>query len=320
MTITCIISCAGYAKNIPVLKKCVLSLQNAKTPKTRLIIAVTTNNVRHEITKDILIDTLIVSPKNAGFVGINNKAVQETIKRKSDFYLIINDDAWVKADFFKILEKQESSSQKRGDIIIPYVYESDKKTLDSFGVEYFRTGYSKNAFSSDIGTSLASMSCLLIRTDFLQKMISSYGYFLNPLLKWYLDDVEFSIRALARGAIFVKCKDIISYHQRTFTWGRKSYFVMYQSFRNLLWVIFLTWPKQIIMKQLFRLICWQLIIAGYCLLKYSPLMYPAIIVDTIRHRRALIRKRRRILSQYTHSEIFSTIFSPLEIRHARITF
>lgn len=320
MTITCIISCAGYTKNIPVLKNCIQSLQNAKTPKTKLVAVVTTNNIHHEITKNIPVDMLIVSPKNAGFVDINNKAVQKTIKRKSDFYLIINDDAWVKSDFFRNLKKQEDSMQKNGDIIIPYIYESDKKHLDSFGVEYFRTGYSKNAFASDIHTSLASMSCLLIRTGFLRKMIAAYGYFLNPLLKWYLDDVEFSIRALAFGAVFIKCRDLVAYHQRTFTWGRKSYFVMYQSFRNLLWVIILTWPAQIIIKQSIRLICWQLVTAVYCLIKYSPFMYPAIIVDTLRHRSALIQKRRHILSQYTQPKIFDTLFSLLEIRHTRITF
>jgi len=317
MTITCIISCAGNPKNIPILHTCIQSLQHAKKSQTKLIIVVTTNNTKHHITKDASIDLLVVSPKDAGFVGINNKAVQKTLHKKSDYYLIINDDAWVKSDFFSQLEIE---AQKGGDILVPYIYESDKKNTDSFGVEYFRTGYSKNAFSSNITTSLASMSCLLIRTNFLKKMISAYGFFLNPLLKWYLDDVEFSIRALARGAMFLKCRNIIAYHQRTFTWGRKSYFVMYQSFRNLLWVIALTWPTSIIKKNIIRIICWQIVTAFYCLIKYSPFMYPSVLSDTIHNWRTLMKKRTSILSKYTNIDSLATMFSPLEVRHQRLTF
>ncbi len=320
MTITCIISCAGYAKNIPVLHTCIDSLLRAKTAKTKLIIVVTTNNVHHNIAGDNTIDYLVVSPKNAGFVGINNKAVTKTIHKKSDFYLIINDDAWVKSNFFTQLEIIEKRKNQKGDVLIPYIYASDKKHVDSFGVEYFKTGYTKNASSSTIPTSLASMSCLIIRTRFLKSMIASYGFFLNPLLKWYLDDVEFSVRALARGAIFIKCNTLVAFHQITYTWGAKSYFVMYQSFRNLLWVILLTWPSEIIKKNLLRIICWQLVQLMYCTIKYSPFMYPRILMDTQRHLKILKAKRKHILHQYVDQNIFTTVFSRLEVRHPRITF
>ena len=320
MTITCIISCAGYAKNIPVLHTCIQSLFHAKTPKTKLIIVVTTNNTRHNIVQDNSIDFLFVSPKNAGFVGINNKAVIKTIKKRSDFFLIINDDAWVKSNFFSQLEILEKQNDQKGDVLIPYIFASDKKRVDSFGVEYFKTGYTKNASSSTIQTSLASMSCLLIRTHFLKSMIASYGFFLNPLLKWYLDDVEFSVRALARDAIFIKCDSLIAFHQITYTWGVKSYFVMYQSFRNLLWVILLTWPTQIIKKNLFRICCWQVVQAMYCTIKYSPFMYPKILIDTMRHVRISKTKRKRILHQYKDIHFFNTLFSTFEVRHPRITF
>lgn len=320
MTITCIISCAGYTKNIPVLRTCIDSLFRAKTARTKLIVVVTTNNVHHTITQDNTIDYLFVSPKNAGFVGINNKAVTKTMRKRSDFFLIINDDAWVKSNFFTQLEIIKKRNHQRGDVLIPYIYASDKKHVDSFGVEYFKTGYTKNASSSTIPTSLASMSCLVIRTRFLKSMIASYGFFLNPLLKWYLDDVEFSVRALARGAVFIKCNSLIAFHQITYTWGKKSYFVMYQSFRNLLWVILLTWPSKIIKKNLFRIICWQVVQVMYCTIKYSPFMYPKILIDTMRHIKILKIKRKRILHQYKNVRFFNTIFSTLEVRHPRITF
>ena len=318
MTITCIISCAGYEKNIPVLTTCIRSLLKARTKETKLILMVTTNNSQHVI-KNSHINSIIVSPKKAGFVGINNKAVKQSITKKSDYYLIINDDAWVNKNFFSSLETEYNTS-KKGDVIVPLVYEANKKTLDSFGVEYFRTGYPKNTSHQNIPSSLASMSCLLIKTDFLKKMVRQYGFFLNPILVWYLDDVEFSIRALASGGTIYKCNKIIAYHQRTFTWGRKSYFVIYHSFRNQLWVMLLTWPLAIFRRNLLRVLLWQIMTACYCLLKYTPLLYPKILFSTIINWKSLMRSRKKIIKNYTHIHVFNTMFSSLEIRHDRLTF
>lgn len=319
MNIICVISCAGTPRNIPVLQQCIASIKKAETKTVSATIVVTTNNARHVIKGVSGIDRIFVSKKDAGFVGINNKAVYALRSRRSDFFLIINDDAWIEPEFFKNLERCQKQAPD-GGVFVPYILEANTKQLDSFGVEYFKTGYSKNAFSSKIPTSLASMSCLVIKTSTMKGMIHTYGYFLNPLLKWYLDDVDFSIRALGRNIRFVKCKSMIAHHQRTYTWGRKSYLVMYQSFRNLLWIIVLTWPSAVIRRNFFRIVCWQCVTCCYCLVKYSPFMYPKIIWDTLRHRKLLQKERQQILRQQINPVVFSTIFSSLEVRHPRITF
>ncbi len=320
MIVTCIISSAGYPKNLPVLSKCIRSLIVAKTNKTKLRIIVTTNNHKHLIEKNRHIDHICVSPKSSGFVGINNAAVINTMRKKSDYYLIINDDAWVDRNFFHNLNKTVQIHPEHKDIVIPFIFDGSSTAVDSFGVEYFRTGYPKNASMETVQTSLASMSCLLLKTEFLKKMISSYGYFLNPLLTWYLDDVEFSVRALALGGNLYRDKTIVAHHLRTYTWGRKSYAVIYYSFRNLIWVILLTWPKRVIINNLPRIICWQILTCVYCLLKYSPLLYPKIIWDTCVHWRMLMKERKNILSKYKKINAFNAMFSSLEIRHDRVTF
>jgi len=320
MTIICVVSCAGYTKNISVLNRCLRSLRQAKTQDANITIVVTTNNPRHRIPKISCIDSVFVSSPESGFVQINNLAVQKTMHLQSDFYLIINDDAEIKKNFFAELYRVFTTDRNCGDIYVPYIYRGHSKKLDSFGVEYFRTGYSKNAFFPTITTSLASMSCLLIRTPFLKKMVRTYGFFLNPVLRWYLDDVEFSIRALAIGGCFYKCDKLVAFHKRTFTWGEKSYFVMYQSFRNLLWVIILTWPKQTIIKNITRVCLWQLTTAIYCLVKYSPWMYPKIIISSLKNWRLLRAGRKNVLSKYTHAHVFSSLFSSLEVRHDVLTF
>lgn len=321
MVITCIIASSGTPRVIPVLTRCITSIYKAKTKTTTVRVVVTTNNADHLLSSvKARIHKIIVSPNNAGFVGINNRAVDKTIQQKSDYYLIINDDAWIDKNFFKNLKKIIQKDPTNREIIIPLVYESKGKNIDSFGVEYFRTGYAKNAYSKTIPTSLASMSCLLIQHSFMKKMVSLYGYFLNPIFVWYLEDVEFSVRANAVGATLYKSSALTARHMRTFTWGRKSYMVMYYSFRNLIWTICITWPKKVLVKQIIRLLVWQSLIHVYCLIKYNPFMYPKIILETVLNWKRLLRCRRQTLQTYRPSFCFESLFSRLEVRHDRITF
>ena len=319
--ITCIIASSGTPRVIPVLTRCIASIYKAKTRTTTVRVIVTTNNSNHVLSSvKARIHRIFVSQSNAGFVGINNKAINATIRQKGDYYLIINDDAWIEKNFFANLEAIIRTRHSRREIIVPLVYESRGKNIDSFGVEYFRTGYAKNAYSKTISTSLASMSCLLIQHSFMKKMINLYGYFLNPILVWYLEDVEFSIRANAVGATLYKSKTLFARHMRTFTWGRKSYMVMYYSFRNLIWTICITWPKKVILKQIIRLLVWQNLVHVYCLIKYNPLMYPKIFWETMRNWKNLRQCRHQTLQTYRSSFQFESLFSLLEIRHDRITF
>jgi len=314
--ITCIITSAGTEKNLPLLYKCILSLRNAREKNTLVTIIVTTENQKHCIGKvRKLLNTIIVCPKYSGFVGMNNTALTNTIHTyPSDYYLFINDDAWIENDFFSELSNYINNSLSQPDVCIPLIYEMETKTLDSFGVEYFRSGYSKNSETTSIETTLASMSCLLIKTSFLKKILTLYGYFLHPLLAWYLDDVEFSLRALASGANFHKCEKLIVHHYRTFTWGRKSFFVMYQSFRNIIWIILLTWPKQIIKRNVLHIFFLQSLIILYSLIHYGPFMYPKIIIETIRNWKYILRYRRHAISKYKKNLIFDSIFSKLTLR------
>ena len=321
MIITCIIASSGTPRVIPVLTRCITSIYGAKTRTTTIRVVGTTNNSNHTLASiKTLIHKIVVSPDNAGFVGINNKAILKTIQKKCDYYLIINDDAWISKNFFVNLEKIIRTKSDYREIIIPLVYESEGKKIDSFGVEYFRTGYAKNAFSKTIFTSLASMSCLLIQYSFMKKMVNLYGYFLNPVLVWYLEDVEFSIRAAAVGATLYKNSSLVARHMRTFTWGRKSYMVMYYSFRNLIWTVCITWPQKILIKQAFRLLAWQTLVSIYCLIKYNPFMYPKIVWETMLNWKKLRQYRYQTLQTYRPSFQFESLFSRLEMRHDRLTF
>ena len=320
MKIICIVSCAGLPKNIPLLRRCLRSIHKAQYPFLHIYTVVTTNHNKRYIQQlDNLIDQIIVSPESAGFVEINNEAVEKTKTIQSDFHLFINDDAWINPNFFSEVRNIYESTQK-SDILVPLVYQQNSTGIDSFGVEYFLSGYAKNSSSLYTKTTLATMSCLCIKSVFLKKMIQTYGFFLHPMLHWYFDDIEFSIRALAIGGHFYKAPHLVAHHIGTFTWIKKSSFVIYQNYRNLLWTIILTWPKKYVYRYGCSIICIQTMLFWYSLLKYGPGIYWQIGKETIKNWEQLQLFRKRVIKKYPQSFVFETIFSPHRLRTKYGTF
>lgn len=314
MKIICIVSCAGFSKNIPLLRRCLLSIKKASSPHINTYIVITTNHTKRYIQKlDHLFDKIVVSPESSGFVEINNEAVKKTTLYHGDFYLFINDDAWIDPDFFSNLQAL-SHTHDTSDIFVPLVHQSDTNIIDSFGIEYFTSGYAKNTSSTHIYTSLATFSCLCIKHSFLKTMMQTYGFFLNPMLHWYFDDVEFCIRALALGATVEKSASLKAHHIGTFTWKKRSPFVVYQNYRNLLWTIILTWPKKTVVKHMVSVLCIQLILCIYSVFWYGPWMYYKIVTETIEMWQDLIEYRRKIIDTYPKGFVFDTIFSPHRLR------
>lgn len=312
LRVTCIITSAGTKRNLPLVLKCMRSLVQSAKKIVQLNIIITTENPQHIFRRGKYFYKLIVAPNNSGFVGMNNAAIEKAMVFKPEYILLINDDAWVENNFFR--EFVKNVDREQADIYVPFTYEGNALQLDSFGVEYFTSGYSKNASAPDIKTMLASFSCALLRTKFLTKVKKTFGFYLNPILMWYLDDVEFSIRTLAIGGKIRKNNNLVVHHLRTFTWGRKSYFVMFQSFKNALWIILLTWPKKTILRNLPSVIFVQFLTFLYSIVFYGPLMYPKLIFDTLKNLKTILVLRNKIISSYDKNYDFMQVFSPHIIR------
>lgn len=280
------------------------------------------------------LDELITAPVNSGFAGMNNLAIKKTIRKyKADFYLLINDDAKVKANFFgnfvKIVKAKSKKNKKAAqqkfskmtasklkDFIVPLVYEGESEIVDSYGVEYFKSGYAKNCTSRSLKTTLASASCLLVSGQFLQKMQQKYGFYFNSLLFYYLEDVEFMIRAYMLGARIKKSSKLVVFHEGSVTSGKKSYFTMYQTYRNILWLIILSWPLRSIVKHLGTILLVQAWVIVFSFRSFGPLLYLRLMLDTIRNLRKLFEFRKKTVPNYKKGLDFEAMLS----KHAFRTY
>ncbi len=303
-----------------ILKRCVDSLiTSAKLSRTDLkIIVVTNGEILHlkGIRKNV---NLIIKVENPySFAKMNNIAIEKSlIKFNPNWTLLMNDDAYVKRTFFKYFNL--GILKTKYNLLVPLVYNHKGPEIDSFGIEYFCSGHAKNSQKIKIKTQLVAAACLFIKTDLLKQMKLKYGFYFNELLISYLEDVEFSIRAMAIGAKILKIKQMIAYHEVSYTNGKKGNYIFYQSFRNLIWLILMTWPLKIIIKNIFNILivqCYMLILSFR---KLNPWVYIKIWPATIKELSSLLKLRRKIIGAYSSGFKFEKILSPHSFRTSRKT-
>lgn len=316
MKVVCVIPSTISEKVVPLLNKCLSSLyRSANASHYKIKTVIVTDNKEYDVKKiRYKYDKLLYVGERPGFAKVNNFAISKTIGENFDYYILLNDDAWVEKDFFKNADKIIKSG--RPDIIAPLTIEREGPRIDSFGVEYFKSGYAKNAPTFDIETQLGAMACLLISRKIMLKMQKRFGFFLNETLFSYMDDVEFSIRARGVGAKIVKGRDVRVHHMVSYTAGKKSIFVMFHTYRNILWVLIMAWPLRSLLLHLPSIVLVQGWAFLYGLKSYGPLLHLKIVWETLLNLSVLIKKRKKILKGYDRDFDFESILS----RHAFRTY
>lgn len=264
------------------------------------------------------------SPTGSGFAEVNNFALhflQKKIAQRKlpppQWLLLLNDDAWVAEDFVAQLTKLEllSKTALRADMYTPLILEAKNKTaIDSYGVEYFKSGYAKNNRSMTISTTLATAGCLLLRWAFVEKLQAAYGFFFNPAYFYYLEDVDLSIRARMIGGKLSKTEKLVAYHHGSATsGGKRNTFSLFYTYRNLLWVIVCCWPTAQVLRNLPNILVVQSWAIIYGTSRCGILTYPKIIAQTLMALPRLLRYRRIILAAYEETD-FSALFANYNFR------
>lgn len=267
----------------------------------------------------------IKAPRGAGFAELNNVALEFlrtffSVKaaRHPDFLLLLNDDARLQPDFYIELQRIEASATKRrnrADIYAPLIFDANHPTMiDSFGVEYFRSGYAKNCRNKKVATTLTTAGCEVIRWTFVQKFLSAYGFFFNPLYFYYLEDVDFSIRALMIGAKIERASTLKALHHGSITsGGKQNTFSLRFTYRNILWVILCCWPAGMILRNLPNILFVQAWVMIYSTIRCGLLCYPNLLFQTVLFLPELLQARRKIVTAYTAHD-FEALLSPFSFR------
>ena len=318
MIVACIITTDGSKKVLTKLKRAIRSAKKKSSIDINTLIYIVTNNsdLRSQLL-DLDIDNFILIDKSPGFGERNNIAIFEIFNFFSpDYFIFLNDDAYLADDFF--FEFSKLAKKNGSDLFVPLVSFPNSDIIDSYGAEYFKSGYVKNAQDISYETTMATGACLVVKTSLLKKMKSKYGFYFNPLFHYYLEDTDFSIRAHGVNARFHKSVKLNVFHEGSLTAGMLSEFTIYHTYRNIIWLIILTWPVRYIISYL------PYIIFVHMWLMFSSFsfkilfFYGKMIVDTIRKSKELYMYRKKNVSNYYKSFEFESVFSPYFFRTRRI--
>lgn len=311
--INCIIPTSGRSNSIHLLKKVISSVQKASDKiATVKFFIVSSNPSVVNLLKVLNINYIFLISKSEGFSVANNTGIQGGItKFPSDYYLFINDDAWVKKSFFANFKRTISDSIP--DIVCPLIYDSEGK-IQSFGTEYFSSGFARNNTSLSLQSKIFPATCIFIKTKFLIRLKNAYGYYFNTLLDSYYEDTELSIRAMGIGANMFVTTDLQVFHIGSFSYGLQSKIVMYYTFRNILWVIGMTWPTKVILKNIGYVLLVQIWFFICSIRAHHWWIYPKILFHTLKSFRQLKEFRGVIVKRYRQNFNFDTVFSPYWFR------
>lgn len=318
INVSAIVCYTTIKNNLPLLDNCLTSLKKAAKNYVNLKILVnveTNEKPTFGKTSKYINDILIAKPKSF-YTSRHNKSIDFCIKNHNpDYVVLINDDAWVDKNFFKELISCIGDSP---EVVVPLIYRPNNKNLDSFGVEYFQSGYSKNNVFKNIATQLASASCVVISKNGLEKIKKIYGSYFTEIFGWYIEDVELFLRMRIIGAEFLKNKKMKANHIGSSTWGINSYFPSFHGARNTLWTIIINWPKKLIIRNIFNILLMQFWVFAFNTYKHGPKLYLNVIRDTVKNFDQLKIIRKKHLKVSENSDFFNRnnrkIFSSITFR------
>lgn len=244
--------------------------------------------------------TVLFSERNKGFTGAVNEALFWTrIERPSSWYIILNDDAYIRAGFFAALRQ---AAKKKGTAIISCAVQHVSGKAESCGLIYQRTGLAFPDVSGKTENTqrLACGTCFAFSNSFVEQEITALGFVLNPLFFAYAEDVEVSLRTRISHKQIVVISTPLVVHHGSRTAGRASEFQLYHGYRNLLLCILLLWSPWTVLKRLPWLLIGQVYVLVVLLSKGYVFVYPRMIWYVLKHFSEIMTQRYVYKHHYGH--------------------
>lgn len=307
MRIVTIIPSTCSKKNLPLILSCIKSLEIKGLNTILLNTIIVSNRKNNSANINFLkISKKLFVNKNIGYGEMNNIAIETAIKiYNPDYILFINDDARVDKSFFKTLLNILAAEDP--DIIIPLVYNNNDNNIDSFGLKYYSSGYSSTVKNLTDKSGFASGSLFIVKKLFLDQMKKSYGFYFNPIYYYYFEDLEFSIRANGLCAEIKQYHNLTGYHLGSRSTNYSESFKYFYTYRNLIWVIISTWPTNIIIKNIIKIIILQTVIFIMLTVKFGFCIYFKIFRETLQNIKILLSLRENILNRYNQNFDFNKL-------------
>lgn len=203
--------------------ECIQSLEKSKVSGNNILVIenCSTDDSLEKLKSETPDVKIIRAEKNLGFTGGNNLGIKYAYENTYDYAIVLNNDTIIESeDSFKILieEMDKNPNVTMGTGRIFYYPEKDKIWYDGGGIinwrgAAFHYNYQRNKdevlLKDDIrGTDFISGCYMCIRLKDIPKL----GY-MDENLFIYLDDLEYSVRALNKNLKLLYIPKAIIYHK-----------------------------------------------------------------------------------------------------------
>lgn len=229
----------GYA----VTKDCLLSLQQISYPCYNIIIVDngSTDNSVGKLSKEFAQVDYFPLDRNYGFTGGNNKGIVYALnKYNPDYFLLLNNDTEVCADFLDQL-LQPFLCYPTVFATVPKIYFFDKKdtiwcaggkvsALTGIVTEYGKRQKDSKATSVQKTVGFMNGCSVLLSKNAIQKI-----GLLDELFFAYSEDTDYSLRIRKSGHTIVYVPESVVYHKVSYSFRNNSnWFKFYLASRNLI--------------------------------------------------------------------------------------
>jgi len=141
-------------------------------------------------------------------ISTNTKNKPEKIKHRLTQFL----QTPSKSGFGSFQTIKNTSFHKK-DVIIPIIYQGDnRKKINSYGIEIFQSGFATDSTKETRDTQWGTAACIIFNINFYKRLVKKFGFFFNPLLFFYYEDVELGIRSLVLKPNIIKSKTMKAHH------------------------------------------------------------------------------------------------------------
>ena len=226
------------------LKKCLDAV--IKTGYKKLHIVIVDNGSTPPL-KNLLVSyqkkfknlSFIRNGSNIGFAQSMNMGLNYAKKNfeKSDYFLLLNNDAYLKKNFFS--ESLAFLKKRRPDLMSPIVLLTNNRGVDTMGIDYYSDGTAFDRTITKKEAFLLAAACLFISKNFLSQCFKLFGWFFIPNFESFAEDTELSLRARLMNKKLELYPYPLVYHDRAST-IKNQYTTLYLGIRNQIWTIITT--------------------------------------------------------------------------------
>lgn len=226
-------------ENVEITQLCLRSFNNYLPNKYKLVLFDNGSSSPLENKLDLGRAEYVRSEKSPGFAKGCNWILKKYLNN-SKVIALINNDIFINKTFSeKINEEINTFIASESVAFTPKLYfDSDYSKIENFGIKYFKSGLARQNRSFDTNKVLLNGAFLFLKTDSLKKSFDNEGYVMNPDFDFNAEDLEFSLRMLAKGKRFYISELLEAKHlqsQSLKSISNKSQILYWRNLRIIYW-------------------------------------------------------------------------------------